>query len=110
MKTFSLCVAALVAAVVLTTAAAAGSAAAKQRVALDMMICSPGKSQGTFVLTPLDPFGSLKRDTGTISSNWTSTPGNTVMRRTESHDLQRCSDDTHRKARSPHDPRPERVD
>ena len=79
MKTFSLCVAALVAAVTLT-ASAAGSAAAKQRVALDMMICSPGKSQGTFVLTSLDPFGPLKRDTGTISSNWLSIIGHDVVR------------------------------
>ena len=78
MKTFSLCVAALVAAVTLT-ASAAGSAAAKQRVALDMMICSPGKSQGTFVLTPLQA-GPLKRDSGTIDSNWLSIIGRDVMR------------------------------
>ena len=78
MKTFSLYVAALVAAVTLT-ASAAGSAAAKQRVALDMMICSPGKSQGTFVLTPLQA-GPLKRDSGTINSNWLSITGRDVMR------------------------------
>jgi len=71
---------AVAAAVTLTTAAAAGSSAAKQRVAIDMLICSPGKSQGTFVLTPQGSFGPLKRDSGTISSNWLSIPGRNVMR------------------------------
>jgi hypothetical protein len=70
---------ALAAAVTLTSVAAAGPDAAKQRVAINMMICSPGKSQGTFVLTP-QQFGPLKADSGTISSNWLSIPGNTVMR------------------------------
>jgi hypothetical protein len=71
--------AALAAAFVLTSVAAAGPDAAKQRVAIDMKICWPGKSQGTFVLTP-QQFGPLKRDSGTIRSNWTSISGNTVMR------------------------------
>ena len=62
-----------------TTGAAAGSAAAKQRVAIDMMICSPGKSQGTFVVTP-QQFGPLKTDSGTISHNFLSIPGRDVMR------------------------------
>ena len=70
---------ALAAAVTLTSIAAAGPAAAKQRVAIDMKICSPGKSQGTFVLTPLQA-GPLKRDSGTIDSNWLSIIGRTVMR------------------------------
>ena len=43
---------ALAAAFVLTSVAAAGSDAAKQRVAIDVKFCSPGKAQGTFVLTP----------------------------------------------------------
>ena len=79
MKTFSLCVAVVAAAVTLTSAAAAGPEAAKQRVAIDMKICSPGKSQGTFVLTPLQA-GPLKRDSGTIDSNWLSIIGRDVMR------------------------------
>ena len=70
---------ALAAAVTLTTVAAAGSAAPKQRVAMDMKICSPGKSQGTFVVTPLQA-GPLKRDSGTIDSNWLSIIGRDVMR------------------------------
>jgi hypothetical protein len=70
---------ALVAAVTLTSVAAAGPAAAKQRVAIDMKLCWPGTSQKTFVLTPLQA-GPLKRDSGTISFNWLSIPGNTVMR------------------------------
>jgi hypothetical protein len=70
---------ALAAAVTLTAVAAAGPDAAKQRVAIDMKICWPGKSQSTFVLTP-QQFGPLKRDSGTISSNWTSIPGRKVMR------------------------------
>ena len=69
----------LAAAVTLTSVAAAGPDAAKQRVAINMKICSPGKSQGTFALTP-QQFGSLKTDSGTISSNWTSIPGRKVMR------------------------------
>ena len=67
------------AAVTLTSVAAAGPDAAKQRVAINMKIYSPGKSQGTFVLTPLQ-FGPLKTDSGTISSNWLSIPGRNVMR------------------------------
>jgi hypothetical protein len=69
----------LAAAVTLTSVAAAGPAAAKQRVAIDMKICSPGKSQGTFVLTPLQA-GPLKRDSGTIRHNFLSIPGRDVMR------------------------------
>jgi len=70
---------ALAAAFVLTSVAAAGSDAAKQRVAIDVKFCSPGKAQGTFVLTP-QQFGPLKRDSGTISSNLANTPGRNVMR------------------------------
>ena len=66
---------ALAAAVTLTSVAAAGPAAAKQRVAIDMKLYP----QKTFVLTPLQT-GPLKRDSGTISSNWLSIPGRTVMR------------------------------
>jgi hypothetical protein len=72
-------VVALAATVTLTSAAAAGPGATKQRVAIDMKICSPGKSQGTFVLTPLQA-GPLKRDSGTIDSNWLSIIGRDVMR------------------------------
>jgi hypothetical protein len=75
MKTFSLCVAALVAAVTLTSVAVARPDAAKQRVVINMKIYP----QKTFVLTPLRS-GPLKRDTGTISSNWLSIPGRDVMR------------------------------
>jgi hypothetical protein len=75
MKTFSLCVAALVAAVTLTTVAAAGSAAAKQRVAIDLKLWPQKK----FVFTPLQA-GPLKTDSGTISHNWLSIPGRDVMR------------------------------
>ena len=66
---------ALAAAVTLTSVAASGPAAAKERVAINMKIY-PEK---TFVLTPLE-FGLLKRDSGTISSNWLSIPGRKVMR------------------------------
>jgi hypothetical protein len=66
---------ALAAAVTLTSVAAAGPDAARQRVAIDMKI----HPQGTFVLRPLQA-GALKRDSGTISSNWTATPGRNVMR------------------------------
>jgi hypothetical protein len=69
---------AIVAAVTLTSVAAAGPDAAKQRVAIDMKLCWAGASM-TFVLTP-QQFGPLKRDSGTISFNWLSIPGNTVMR------------------------------
>ncbi len=75
MKTFSLCVAALVAAVTLTSVAAARPDAAKQRVVVNMKIYP----QKTFVLTPMQA-GPLKRDSGTISSNWLSIPGRKVMR------------------------------
>ena len=74
MKAFSLCVAALVAAVILTSVAAARPDAAKQRVVINMKIYP----QKTFVLTPPQS-GPLKRDTGTISSNWLSIPGREVM-------------------------------
>jgi hypothetical protein len=66
---------ALVAAVTLTSVAAAGPDAAKQRVAIDMKIYP----QGTFVLTPLQA-GPVKRDSGTISHNFTSILGRDVMR------------------------------
>ena len=65
----------LATAVTLTSVAAAGFAAAKQRVAIDMKIYP----QKAFVLTPLQT-GSLKTDSGTISSNWLSIPGRKVMR------------------------------
>jgi hypothetical protein len=67
--------AALVAAVTLTAVAAAGHDAPKQRVAIDMKMCPKEK----FALVPLQG-GPLKADSGTISSNWTSTPGRKVMR------------------------------
>ena len=70
---------ALAAAVTLTAVAAAGQEAAKQRVAIDMRICWPGKSEGTFVLTPHQS-GPLKRDSGRIDSDWLNIPGNTVIR------------------------------
>jgi len=79
MKARVVALVALAAAVTLTSVAAAGPQAAKQRVAIDMKICSPGKSQGTFVLTPLQA-GPLKRDSGTIDSNWLSIIGRDVMR------------------------------
>ena len=75
MKTFSLCVAALVAAVTMTSIAAAGHAAARQRVAIDMKIY-PQKS---FVLTPQE-VGPLKTDSGTMKSNWLRISGRRVMR------------------------------
>jgi hypothetical protein len=78
-KRFSLYVVALAVAVALTSVAAATPDAAKQRVAIDMKICRPGKSQGTFVLAP-QQFGPLKRDSGTIRSNWLSIQGRHVMR------------------------------
>jgi hypothetical protein len=65
----------LAAAVTLTAVAAAGPHAAKQRVAINMKIYP----QKTFVLTPLRA-GTLKGDSGTISSNWLSIPGRDVMR------------------------------
>ncbi len=74
MKTFSLCVAALVAAVTLTSVAAARPDAAKQRVRISMK--NPDNN-GTFVLTPLQA-GTLKRDSGTVSVVYTDLPG--VMR------------------------------
>ena len=70
---------ALVATIILTAVATAGPHAAKQRVAIDMKFCSPGKSQGTFVLTPLRA-GPLKRDSGTISHNFLSILGRSVVR------------------------------
>ena len=79
MKARVVALVALAAAVTLTSVAAAGPDAVKQRVAIDMKICRPGKSQGTFVLTP-QQFGPLKTDSGTISSNWLSIPGHNVMR------------------------------
>jgi hypothetical protein len=70
---------ALAAAVTLTSVAPAGLDAAKQRVAINMKFCSPGKSQKTFVLTPLQA-GPLKRDSGTISFNFLSITPRDVMR------------------------------
>ena len=70
---------ALVAAVTLASVATAGPAAAKQRVAISMKICRPGKSDSTFVFTPQQS-GPLKGDSGMLSSNWTSTPGRKMMR------------------------------
>jgi hypothetical protein len=66
---------AFAAAVTLTSVAAAGPGAAKQRSAINMKVYP----QNTFVLTPLQA-GVLKRDAGTISSNWTSIPGREVKR------------------------------
>jgi hypothetical protein len=66
---------ALAAAVTLTSVAMAGPGAARQRVVINMKIYP----QKTFVLTP-QQFGTLKRDSGTISSNWTSIPGRKVVR------------------------------
>jgi hypothetical protein len=79
MKARAVALVALAVAVTLASAAAAGPAAAKQRVAISMKICTPGKSQSTFVLTPQQS-GLLKTDSGTLTSNWTSTPGHKVMR------------------------------
>ena len=79
MKARVVALVAVAAAVTLTSVAAAGPDAAKQRVAIDMKICRPGKSQGTFVLTP-QQIGPLKGDTGTISHNFLSIPGREVMR------------------------------
>ena len=79
MKAIQATFVALVATIILSSVAAAGPQAAKQRVAINMKICSPGKSHGTFVLTPLRA-GPLKGDSGTISSNWTIIPGRDVMR------------------------------
>ena len=79
MKAIQAVLVALVATVILASVAAAGPEAAKQRVAIDMKLCWPGKQESTFVLTPLQA-GPLKRDSGTISSNWLRIPGNTVMR------------------------------
>ena len=79
MKAIQAILVALVAAIILTSVAAASRDAAKQRVAIDMKLCWPGKQEPTFVLTPLQA-GPLKRDSGTISSNWLRIPGNTVMR------------------------------
>ncbi len=79
MKARVLALVALAAAVTLTSVAAATPAATKQRVAINMRMCWQGKSQRTFVLWP-QQFGPLKRDSGTISSNWTSIPSRSVMR------------------------------
>ncbi len=75
MKAIQAVLVALVATILLTSVAAAGPEAAKQRVAIDMKIYP----QKTFVLTPLQA-GPLKRDSGTISSNWLSISGRDVMR------------------------------
>ena len=52
------------------------------------------------------PGGRLRQDQQQLDEH-PRTQGD--ARRTGSHDLQRCSDDTHLKARNPHDSRPERV-
>ena len=75
MKAIQAVLVALAAAIILTSVAAAGPDAAKRRVAINMKIYP----QSTFVLTPLQA-GPLKRDSGTISSNWTSIHGRAVMR------------------------------
>ena len=75
MKARVLALVALAAAVTLASVAAAGPNAAKQRVAIDLKLWP----QKTFVFTPLQA-GPLKRDSGTISNNWLSIPGNKVMR------------------------------
>jgi hypothetical protein len=75
MKAIQAVLVALVAAIILTSVAAADPEAAKQRVAINMKIYP----QGRFVLTPLQA-GALKRDSGTISGNWTSIRGRAVMR------------------------------
>ena len=75
MKAIQAVLVALVAAITLTSVAAAGPKAAKQRVVIDMGIYP----QKTFVLTPLQA-GSLKDDSGKISSNWLSIRGREVMR------------------------------
>jgi hypothetical protein len=75
MKAPVIALVALASAVTLTSVAAAGPDAVKQRVAINMTIYP----QRTFVLTPLQA-GPLKRDSGTIDSNWTSIPGRKVMR------------------------------
>ena len=46
MKAIQAILVALVAAIILTSVAAAGPEAAKQRVAIDMKICWPGKRRG----------------------------------------------------------------
>jgi hypothetical protein len=79
MKARLVALVALAAAIILTSVATAGPNAAKQRVAIDIKFCSPGKSQGTFVLTPLRG-GPLKGDSGTISHNFTSILGRNVVR------------------------------
>jgi hypothetical protein len=63
------------AAVTLTSVAAAGPSATKQRVAIETKIFP----QGTFVLTPLQA-GALKRDSGTIVGDYSTTPDRVVMR------------------------------
>ena len=80
MKARVVALVALTAAVTLTSVASAGPNAAKQRVAINMKIYP----QKTFVFTPLQA-SALKRDSGTISSNWTSIPGNTVNGTPVSH-------------------------
>jgi hypothetical protein len=75
MKARVVALVALAAAVTLTSIAAAETDAAKQRVAIDLKIYP----QGTFVLAPLQT-GPLKRDSGTISHNFTSILGRDVMR------------------------------
>ena len=75
MKAIQAVLVALLAAIILTSVAAAGPEAAKQRVVIDMKIY-PEK---TFVVTPMQA-GSLKSDSGKISSNWLSLRGREVMR------------------------------
>lgn len=76
MKARVVALVALAAAVTLTSVAAAGPAAAKQRVSINMKIYP----QKRFVLTPQDPFGSLKVDSGTISHTFLSITPRDVMR------------------------------
>ena len=65
----------LVAAVTLASVAAAGPTATKQRVAIETKIIP----DGTFVLTPLK-VGALKRDSGTMTGDYSTTPDRVVMR------------------------------
>ena len=78
MKAIQAVLVALVATIILTSVAAAGPDAAKQRVAIDMKICCRGR-EGRLCSRRCRP-DALKRDSGTISSNWMSIPERAVMR------------------------------
>ena len=72
----------LVAAVTLTSVASAGPGAAKQRVALTVTILPSGKG----VLEPLQT-GTLARNAGTFSGNWSQSPTRTVIRSGQQVDI-----------------------